>query len=97
MSSKQPLNLTLKVWRQEGENQRGRLVTYRADDISPEMSFLEMIDVVNERLTLDGKGAHRLRSRLPGRNLRHVRRGGERPSPRTRKGDHPLSASYAAF
>lgn len=55
MSSKQPLDLTLKIWRQEGDNQRGRLVTYRADGISPEMSFLEMIDVVNERLTLEGK------------------------------------------
>jgi succinate dehydrogenase / fumarate reductase, iron-sulfur subunit len=54
MSSKQPLNLTLKVWRQEGEDKRGRLVTYPADGISPEMSFLEMLDVVNERLTLNG-------------------------------------------
>ena len=55
MSGTQPLNLTLKIWRQEGDNQRGRLVTYRAGGISPEMSFLEMIDVVNEGLTLEGK------------------------------------------
>jgi succinate dehydrogenase / fumarate reductase iron-sulfur subunit len=54
MSRKQPLNLMLKVWRQEGDKKRGRLVTYRADGISPEMSFLEMIDVVNEKLTLEG-------------------------------------------
>jgi len=55
MSSAKALNLTLKVWRQEGGNQRGRLETYRADNISPDMSFLEMLDVVNEKLTLDGK------------------------------------------
>ncbi len=55
MSSKKPLNLTLKVWRQEGPKQRGKLVTYQADNISPEMSFLEMIDVVNEKLTLEGQ------------------------------------------
>lgn len=55
MSSKKPLNLTLKVWRQEGPEKRGRLETYRADNISPDMSFLEMLDVVNEQLTLTGK------------------------------------------
>jgi succinate dehydrogenase / fumarate reductase iron-sulfur subunit len=47
------LNLTLKVWRQEGPNVKGRLETYDAKDISPDMSFLEMIDIVNERLTAD--------------------------------------------
>jgi len=51
----QTLNLTLKVWRQEGPNVRGRLETYPARDISTDMSFLEMLDVVNERLTLEGK------------------------------------------
>jgi len=55
MSSKKPLNLTLKVWRQEGENQPGKLVTYQAENISTEASFLEMMDVVNERLTEAGQ------------------------------------------
>ncbi len=55
MSSKKSLQLTLKVWRQEGPNVRGRLETYQAKDISPDMSFLEMLDVVNEQLTLSGK------------------------------------------
>ena len=49
------LNLTLKVWRQAGPRDKGRMVTYPAPDISPEMSFLEMLDVVNERLVLEGK------------------------------------------
>ena len=49
------LNLTLKVWRQKGSNDRGRLETYQAEDISIDMSFLEMLDIINERLTLDGK------------------------------------------
>jgi len=49
------INLTLKVWRQKEKNKRGRLETYKAADISTDMSFLEMIDVINEKLTLKGK------------------------------------------
>lgn len=49
------INLTLKVWRQKGNNQKGRLETYDAVDISTDMSFLEMIDVINEQLTLNDK------------------------------------------
>jgi len=49
------INLTLKVWRQKGPNVKGRLETYYANDISTDMSFLEMIDVVNEQLTLEDK------------------------------------------
>ena len=45
------LNLTLKVWRQNRGEKKGRLETYYAKDISADMSFLEMIDVVNEDLT----------------------------------------------
>lgn len=44
------MNLTLKVWRQKNATDKGKFVTYKADDISPDMSFLEMLDVVNERL-----------------------------------------------
>ena len=54
-SEKKSLNLTLKVWRQAGPAGGGKLETYQADGISPDMSFLEMLDVVNERLTLEGK------------------------------------------
>ncbi len=48
------MNLTLQVWRQSGPSSRGRMVSYEARDISPDMSFLEMLDVVNERLTAAG-------------------------------------------
>ena len=44
------MNLTLKVWRQPGPDVPGGLKEYKAHDISPDMSFLEMLDVVNERL-----------------------------------------------
>jgi succinate dehydrogenase / fumarate reductase iron-sulfur subunit len=49
------LNLTLNVWRQKNRNSRGRFETHEARDISTDMSFLEMLDVVNEKLILDGK------------------------------------------
>jgi succinate dehydrogenase / fumarate reductase iron-sulfur subunit len=46
------MKLTLKIWRQEGPEKEGRLVTYQAPDVSPDMSFLEMLDVVNQQLIL---------------------------------------------
>jgi len=49
------MNLTLKVWRQAGNNSEGRFETYEVKDISSEMSFLEMFDVLNERLIAEGK------------------------------------------
>ena len=49
------MNLTLKVWRQPGPHAPGRLVEYKAADISPEMSFLEMLDVVNETIIKRGE------------------------------------------
>jgi succinate dehydrogenase / fumarate reductase iron-sulfur subunit len=49
------MKLTLHVWRQNGPNDKGRHERYEADDISEHMSFLEMLDVVNERLTEDGQ------------------------------------------
>jgi succinate dehydrogenase / fumarate reductase iron-sulfur subunit len=48
------VRLTLKIWRQAGPAAAGRLEDYLADDVSPDMSFLEMLDVVNEGLI----GAH---------------------------------------
>jgi succinate dehydrogenase / fumarate reductase iron-sulfur subunit len=47
------MNLTLHVWRQSDAADKGRFVTYQAEGISADMSFLEMLDVVNERL-IDG-------------------------------------------
>lgn len=49
------LNLTLRVWRQAGPDSPGRLEDYPAREISPDMSFLEMLDVVNERLIEQGE------------------------------------------
>jgi len=50
MSSSRGLNLTLKIWRQPGPNARGEFRTYEMKNISPDMSFLEMLDVLNEQL-----------------------------------------------
>src|SRR5436305_7201188 len=49
------MNLTLKVWRQKSTSARGRLETYEARNVLPEMSFLEMLDVVNEDLIARGE------------------------------------------
>jgi len=49
------MNVTLHVWRQENAKAKGRFVTYEAPDVSPDMSFLEMLDVVNERLIEKGE------------------------------------------
>ncbi len=48
------MNLHLKIWRQEGPDQPGKIVDYDVNDVSTEMSFLEMLDVLNEELI--GKG-----------------------------------------
>ncbi|MBK6488831.1 MAG: succinate dehydrogenase/fumarate reductase iron-sulfur subunit [Gemmatimonadetes bacterium] len=48
------MNLTLRVWRQAGPAAAGQFVEYPVRDISTEMSFLEMLDVVNEQLTEQG-------------------------------------------
>ena len=49
------MNLTLHVWRQQRGNQKGKMVRYDAKDVSPDMSFLEMLDVLNEELILKGE------------------------------------------
>jgi succinate dehydrogenase iron-sulfur subunit len=51
------MNLTLKVWRQKNQNDKGRFETYQVKDVSSEMSFLEMFDVLNEKLIIEGKDA----------------------------------------
>ncbi len=54
-SSKEKLNLKLKVWRQKGPNDKGEFMEYDAKDISTDMSFLEMLDVMNNDLIRNGK------------------------------------------
>ena len=54
MASKK-IDLTLKVWRQKNAEANGRFETYEANDIPTDASFLEMLDIVNERLILKGE------------------------------------------
>ncbi len=49
------MKVHLKVWRQAGPNVQGRLVDYTADNVSPDMSFLEMLDSVNETIITKGE------------------------------------------
>lgn len=49
------MNFTLKIWRQRSKEDKGRFITYQVDGISSDMSFLEMFDVLNERLICKGE------------------------------------------
>lgn len=49
------MKLTLKIWRQKDSNDKGKIETYPIDNISEHMSFLEMMDVLNEQLITEGK------------------------------------------
>ena len=49
------MRLTLKIWRQDGPQDKGGLKTYELDEISEDMSFLEMLDVLNEQLNARGE------------------------------------------
>ncbi len=48
------MKLKLKIWRQKNSNDKGKIVSYDIENISPDMSFLEMMDVLNEQLTVKG-------------------------------------------
>jgi succinate dehydrogenase / fumarate reductase iron-sulfur subunit len=49
------MTIHLRVWRQDGPKAPGKLVNYTVENVQPEMSFLEMLDVLNERLAREGK------------------------------------------
>jgi succinate dehydrogenase / fumarate reductase iron-sulfur subunit len=49
------MKVNLKVWRQKNSNDRGKFETYNMTNVSPDMSFLEMFDVLNNQLIIDGK------------------------------------------
>jgi succinate dehydrogenase / fumarate reductase, iron-sulfur subunit len=49
------MNLKLKIWRQNGPDTKGAMVEYPVQDVSPDMSFLEMLDVLNETLVSKGE------------------------------------------
>jgi succinate dehydrogenase / fumarate reductase iron-sulfur subunit len=55
VSGEKTMTLKLQVWRQAGPKVKGEMKTYEAKNVSPHMSFLEMLDVVNEELTLKGE------------------------------------------
>jgi succinate dehydrogenase/fumarate reductase-like Fe-S protein len=48
------MKLDLKIWRQSNSESEGSLHNYEIDEITPDMSFLEMMDVLNEKLILEG-------------------------------------------
>jgi succinate dehydrogenase / fumarate reductase iron-sulfur subunit len=48
------MDLTLKVWRQNGPNDKGQIETYPVSGVSPDMSFLEMMDMLNDQIIRDG-------------------------------------------
>ena len=48
------MNLTLQIWRQENAKAKGKIVEYPIQDISPDMSFLEMLDILNRQLITNG-------------------------------------------
>src|SRR3954470_23976948 len=54
-NSTQLFSVTLRVWRQAGPGHQGGFVNYQATDVNPAMSFLEMLDVVNDGLTAKGE------------------------------------------
>ncbi len=49
------MKLTLKIWRQQNNNEKGKIVDYKIDDVSPDMSFLDMLDMLNEQLNNKGE------------------------------------------
>ena len=49
------MNITVKVWRQKDANSKGKFESYKLNDITPDSSFLEMMDVLNEQLLAEGK------------------------------------------
>jgi succinate dehydrogenase / fumarate reductase iron-sulfur subunit len=49
------VKLTVRIWRQQGPQDRGRMVSYQVDEVSPDMSFLEMLDVLNQDLITRGE------------------------------------------
>ena len=54
MSTAKGLNLTLKIWRQKNASSKGKLETYQLNDVSPDSSFLEMLDILNNGLVEKG-------------------------------------------
>ena len=89
------INIKVKVWRQAGPKVKGMFETYELNNISTDASFLEMIDILNEKLVQEHKEPHCIRPRLPRRYMRYVFAIHQRTSARSRPGYYYLSAPYA--
>ncbi len=57
MKKNKHFTVTVRVWRQDGPREPGKMVSYRVKDVSPDMSFLEMLDVLNDELMKKGEHA----------------------------------------
>ena len=90
------MRIHLRVWRQASPTSKGGLVAYTAENVSPDMSFLEMLDVVNEGLIAQGRGPDRVRLGLPRRDLRHLRIHRSTASRTARSAARPCASSTCA-
>ena len=90
------MDLTLRIWRQANARTPGRFQTYRVSGIIPDMSFLEMLDVLNEQLLQEGQDPvafdHDCREGICG-TCSHR---GERAAPRAGAGHRPSASSTCA-
>ena len=88
------MRLTLKIWRQENSRAKGGMVDYELDDVSEDMSFLEMLDVLNEKLNAADEEPiafdHDCREGICGIVRPDDQRSGTRP-----RGHHDLPAAHA--
>ena len=89
------MNFKLKSGGRRSAKTKGKLVSYEATDISPHTSFLEMLDIVNERLIGRRRRADRVRLRLSRGNLRDVLAHDQRRSARARSSGRGLPALHA--
>ena len=89
------ISVTLKVWRQRGPKEKGQFETYKIEKINQSVSFLEMLDILNEQLVNEGKD--RIRSRLPRGYLWHVFIVCKRTPARTGNWSYDLPVIYASF
>ena len=91
------MRISLKIWRQADKATKGALATYDLDDVSEDMSFLEMLDVLNEQLIGKGEEPVAFDSRLPRRHLRHVRADDQRRGRTAPKGTTTCQLHMRSF
>ena len=89
------MRLTLRVWRQAGPTAPGAFETYEVDEVTDEMSFLELLDVLERAARQRGPRAGRVRLRLPRGHLRLVRADDRRAGPRPAARHRDLPAAHA--